>query len=120
MSGVIPYSTMAFTIDGAISTSSALKFVAPCDGRIVAVYGAVGTAPAGAAMLVDIHKGGTTIFTTQTNRLTIADGASSGSAAAVEVTDFAAGDVVDIDVDQVGSGTAGSDLTVTIAYEGAA
>lgn len=116
------YTSSAFTfkIDGAISTSSALKWVAPCAGRIRSVYGAVGTAPTGADMLVDIHKGGTTIFTTQSNRLTIEDGESTGSAtvAAAEIMDFTAGTVFEIDVDQVGSGVAGSDLAVTIAFDG--
>jgi hypothetical protein len=120
MASVYTSSAFTFKIDGAISTASSLKWVAPCAGRIKAVYGAVGTAPVGADMLVDIHKDGTTIFTTQSNRLTIEDGESTGSATvtAAEIMDFAAGTVFELDVDQVGSGTAGSDLAVTIAFDG--
>jgi len=120
MATVYTSSAFTFKIDGVISAASALKFVAPCAGRIKAVYGAVGTAPTGQAMLVDIHKGGTTIFTNQAHRLSIAAAASSGSAtvSAAEIFDFTAGTVFDIDVDQVGSGVAGSDLAITIAFEG--
>ena len=118
---ILAKGAMSVQIDGALTTSSSLAFRMPVKGKLVAVYGAVGTAPVGTDLLVDIHKEGTTIFTTQTNRLTVADGAAEGAAGTVsgiEVPSFAAGDLFLIDVDQVGSGTAGSDLVVTFAIEG--
>lgn len=70
------------------------------------------TAPTGAALIVDINKGGTTIFST---RPEIAASATSGGGGAVlSVTTLAAGDLITVDLDQVGSSVAGSDLTIAL------
>ena len=79
------------------------------------VRASVGTAPAGASIIVDINKNGTTIFTTQGNRPTIAiAGNTSGNVTNMDVTTVAAGDYLTVDIDQIGSTTAGADLTVQI------
>jgi len=75
----------------------------------------VKTAPTGAALIVDINKNGSSIFTT---RPQIAAGATSGGSSAVfaspaTVTDS---DVLTVDVDQIGSTVAGSDLTITLVF----
>lgn len=73
------------------------------------------TAPTGAALIVDINKGGTTIFST---RPEIAASATSGGGGAVlSVTTLAAGDLITIDIDQVGSTVAGADLTVSLVMK---
>jgi hypothetical protein len=77
----------------------------------------VGTAPTGAAILVDVNKNGTTIFTTQGNRPSIAAGGNASSAAVPDVTSLAAGDFLTVDVDQIGSTVAGSDLTVIVTVQ---
>jgi hypothetical protein len=78
----------------------------------------VGTAPTGSAVIVDVNKNGTTVFTTQSNRPQIADGQySSGVVTAVEVAPFVAGDYFTVDIDQVGSTIAGSDLTVEVRLQ---
>lgn len=70
------------------------------------------TAPTGAALIVDINKNGTTIFST---RPQIAAAATSGGGSAVlSVTTLAAGDLITVDIDQVGSSVAGSDLTIAL------
>lgn len=75
----------------------------------------VGTAPTGASIKCDVNKNGTTIFTTQGNRPTIAiSGTDSGAVTAPDVTTAAAGDYITIDVDQVGSTIAGSNLVAII------
>lgn len=75
----------------------------------------VKTAPTGAALIVDINKGGTTIFST---RPQIAAAATSGGGSAVlSVTTLAAGDLITVDIDQVGSSVAGSDLTVALVMK---
>ena len=84
--------------------------------KITKVYLIVGTAPTGAAVLVDIHKNGTTIFTNQGNRPTIADGATSGNTTTIEVSDWADGEYLTMEIDQIGSTAAGSDLTVAVVY----
>jgi hypothetical protein len=91
--------------------------VAPCDGKIVKVTGAVVSAPAGSSAILDVNIGGTTIFTTQANRPTVAAGATSATTGVAQVVEFSAGDVITVDVDQVGSGTAGTGFMVAIAYE---
>lgn len=74
----------------------------------------VGTAPTGASLICDINKNGTTIYTTQSARPTIAVSTNTATANSPAVTTFVAGDYITVDVDQVGSTVAGSDLTVVI------
>lgn len=87
----------------------------PVAGTIVGIYTSVLTAPTGAAILVDVNKAGTTLFTTQANRPSIAISGNDSAVAVPDVTTVAAGDVLTVDVDQIGSGTAGSNLLVAIA-----
>lgn len=75
---------------------------------------AVNTAPTGAALIVDVNKNGTTIYTTQTARPQIAAAANSANGNSPAVTTYVAGDYITVDVDQVGSTVAGADLTVTV------
>lgn len=105
-----------FTVSGGLSVAAgAIKVPAGVAWTLTGVRLAVGTAPVGAAILVDVNKNGTTVFSTQGNRPTIADGATSGGpGTAPNVTAVAAGDLLSVDVDQVGSGTAGSNLTVVV------
>ena len=78
----------------------------------------VGTAPTGAAIIVDIHKNGTTIFTTQGNRPTVAISAfDSGEVTNMDVTALAKGDYLTLDIDQIGSTIAGKDMVVTLEME---
>lgn len=115
----VVYEKLSGNVTGACSTSSVIAIPVVNTMSIVAVRGCVGTAPAGAAMIVDVHKNGTTIFTTQANRLTIAAGATEGVSGTPEVTTVEAGDELLVLVDQVGSGTAGSNLGVVIyGYQG--
>lgn len=81
---------------------------------IDSVRAAVNTAPVGASVIVDVNKNGTTVFTTQGNRPTIAAAGFLSTGTAPDVLTFVAGDYITVDVDQIGSSTAGSDLTVTI------
>jgi hypothetical protein len=105
----------AFSKSGALTVGagvSRLPIGAAC--TVVNVRAMVGTAPAGSAVTVDVNKNGTTLFTTQGNRPSIAAGANASGAAVPDVTALAAGDYLTVDVDAIGSGTAGSDLTVII------
>ncbi len=82
---------------------------------IGAVRASVGTAPTGSSVIVDVNKNGTTIFTTQGNRPTIAASAvTSGKVTTMNVTSLADGDYLTVDVDQVGSTVAGANLTVQV------
>jgi hypothetical protein len=94
------------------------RFRFPVAVTIVGISMACNTAPTGAAILTDINKNGTTIFTTQGNRPTIAVSAFNTAAEVtnMDVTAFAAGDYLTVDIDQIGSTVAGADLTVAIRY----
>ncbi len=85
---------------------------------IISVTAALGTAPTGSSYIVDIHKNGTTIFTTQSNRPQIAAG-TNHDAATLEVTAIAAGEFLTMDIDQVGASVTGQFLTVTVVTENA-
>ena len=93
-------------------------FVAPCDGKIVGVSAASLTTPVGASIVLDVNKGGTTIFTTQANRPTIVVTQTTATVGTPEVVEFSAGDVFTVDVDTVGSSTAGTGFTVSVAFVG--
>ena len=107
----------AFPVSGSltVTTNISTYFQAPARVRIDEVRCHVGTAPVGATILVDVNDDGTTVFTTQGHRPTIADGANDATSGAADGgTSVAKNSVITIDVDQVGSGTAGSDLTVFV------
>lgn len=90
----------------------------PTSITIKSIRAMVGTAPTGAAAILDIHKNGTTIFTTQGNRPEIAiDGNDSGEVTNMDVTALAKGDYLTLDIDQIGSTIAGKDLVVTLEME---
>lgn len=74
--------------------------------------------PTGAALIVDVNKNGSTIFTTSANRPTVAAGTTSANSGAIGVTSWAPGEYLTVDIDQVGSTVAGSAMTVVICAEG--
>lgn len=83
--------------------------------EILGIYAACHTAPTGAAIIVDINKNGTTVFTTQGNRTTIAAGSNdSGSEDVPDVVTLASGDYLTMDIDQVGSSVAGAVVSVHV------
>jgi hypothetical protein len=84
---------------------------------ITAVRASVGSAPGTTALIVDVNKGGTTVFTTQSNRPTIAVGTTTDTADAINVPGVGAAEYLTVDIDQIGdAGAPGSDLTVTVVY----
>jgi hypothetical protein len=112
----LTFSLAAFSKSGTLAVAAGTQRM-PVDGTytIVGTRLMVGTAPTGANLIIDVNKNGTTIYTTQANRPTITASANSGGPGVTpDVTALVAGDYLTIDVDQVGSTIAGSDLTVTI------
>ena len=88
----------------------------PRAATITNVAAVINTAPTGASVIIDVNKNGTTIFTTQANRPTIAVSTNADNTSTPDVTSIAANDYLTVDVDQIGSTVAGSDLTVRIDY----
>lgn len=110
------YHTLFFSIPGAqtTGTNKAPSIIMPYGATIQKAYAYARTAPTGAALIFDINKNGTTIWTTQANRLQIAATANSGTQTSFDVTALAENDRLDLDVDQIGSTIAGSDVTVEL------
>ena len=108
-----------FTVSGALTVaSSPLRIYNKLGANqtISEVFIVASTAPVGAAILVDVNLDGTTIFTNQAHRPTIADGANTGTTTDVDVATWTDDSYLTIDVDQIGSGTAGADLVVHIIH----
>jgi hypothetical protein len=82
---------------------------------IKSVRASVGTAPTGSSIIVDININGTTIFSTQGNRPTIAAGGfTSGKVTNMNTATISDGSYFTVDLDAVGSTVAGADLTVQV------
>jgi hypothetical protein len=86
-------------------------------GTIVEIQASVKTAPVGATLICDINKNGTTIWSTQGNRITIAAGEYTATQTAFNTTEVVVGDYFTIDLDQVGSSTPGGKLVVRLKIE---
>jgi hypothetical protein len=116
MSQIAP-SSIALSVTGGLATTSKVAMRMPHAGTIRSITTAVATAPTGAALIVDVNVAGTTVFTSQANRPSIAASGNSAVSGAIQAGTFAAGDVISVDVDQVGSSVAGSFLTVLVTYD---
>lgn len=108
--------TFAQTGTLAVGTGT-VRFYPPYAMTVQDVTASVGTAPTGAALIVDVNKNGTTIFGTQSNRPQIAVSTFTDLSGAPSVTALTTSDYVTVDIDQVGSTVAGSDLTVVVRYK---
>jgi hypothetical protein len=108
--------TAAIKYDGTISTGVGATRLYNDTGAtwtIYAVRATVETAPTGGQVIVDVNKNGTTIFTTQANRPTIAaSGLTSGKVTNMDVTTVADGDYLTVDIDTTTAPAA--NLTVQI------
>ena len=112
-----PYpSTVTVQIPGTLSTSSEAAIVMPFKGRLAGGACAVTTAPTAAALTLDIKKGNTVMGTFLVASDTLSDSAISLSATEAYTT-FAAGEVLKVDVSQVGATEAGANLTVTLVVD---
>lgn len=85
---------------------------------IQGVYLNADTGPTGQDLIADIHMDGTTIFTNQAHRPRILDGANDGNSTDIDVSAWAVGSYLTMDVDQFGSTLAGGNLTVTVECAG--
>jgi hypothetical protein len=115
----IPKETIICSVTGESETlttgAGKITWQMPYAMTVTAVRASVKTAPTGATIDVDINDGGTSILSTL---ITIDAGETSSATAATPavISDTALADdaIMTIDVDQVGSGTAGVGLKVYI------
>jgi len=118
------HSTFVFTYPDVLSTgvsvvpllvaTRALTIVKAYANVKTAPTGVVGTPIAGKSLVLDLNKNGSTLWSTQSDRLSITDGATSGSQTAFNTTSLVEGDTLALDIDYVGSTLAGADLTVEL------
>lgn len=108
--------TVPFSYTGTLATLVGTSRLPITGGTytITSVAAMVGSAPSGSAVILDVNKNGTTIYGTQANRPTIAAGGTSATVGSASVTSVTTGDYLTIDVDQVGSSSPGTNLTVVI------
>lgn len=103
------------TTDLATGTAN-FTFRMPYAFTVTAVRASVATAPVGSTIIVDINESGTTIMNTNKLSIDASEKTSTTAATAAGVTDANIADDAEItmDIDQVGSGTAGKGLKVCI------
>jgi len=105
---------LAIGTDATTGTNKTNQIIIPRAGTISKCWINAKTAPVGADLICDINKGGTTIWSTQANRIKLTAGNTSGSQTSFDVTSVVEGDLITIDIDQIGSSTAGKDITVIL------
>lgn len=85
------------------------------DGKIHVARGVVSTtASGGAGIQVDINYNGTSIWTATASQVILAGGSTSTNVTGFVTTNVTAGGILTMDVDKVGTGTAGGNLTVML------
>jgi hypothetical protein len=102
------------TTDLTTGTAKA-TFRMPAAGTLTAVRASVTTAPAGSALVVDINEAGTSVLSTKLS-IDATEKTSTTAAAAAVISDsaLAADAEITIDIDQIGSTTAGTGLKVQL------
>ena len=114
---------IVFNIPGprVVQTDCTPWYIVGMAGKITKAWIVAKTAPTGADFIVDISKSTdngstwTSIWNaTPANRLKMTAASNNGSQTAFDTTTFAAGNLLKIDIAQVGSTIAGSDVTVRL------
>lgn len=106
-----------WTIEGIVDTGTSVTpaLIATGPMTLSKWYLNIKTAPTGASLIIDINKNGTSIFNThQSYRPTLTASSTSSSGINFDTTSLVEGDILTIDVDQVGSTVQGSDITITL------
>jgi hypothetical protein len=117
---ITPTIVFTFSYTGTLAVTTGAHRFYNDTGATLTIQGvriSVGTAPTGAAILCDFNIDGTTIFSTQANRPSIAISASpptSGKVTNMNTTTIANGSYFSVDIDQVGSTIPGANLTAQI------
>lgn len=117
LSGGAASAPVVFSYSGAATVGAGtFRYPIPLPATIHGVYVTADTAPVGADLIVDVNKNGITIFTTQTNRPTVPAGSNISTIAVPDVTSVSTNDYITVDIDQIGSTTAGSNLVVMVTF----
>lgn len=107
-SGAAFYKTYSYA--GAVALHTGTDKFYPFDtATSIEIEAFVGTAPVGADLIATIKKDGSAVDT-----VTIAAGATSGTTAST--TKYIEGEALTVDITQIGSSTAGSDLKINFKF----
>lgn len=109
---------IAWVFDGDVYAATKVASVLmPWAVTLIKAKAYADTAPTGAAIICDINKNGSSIFTTSDTLVTIDSASNAGSCTTPSTTAVSLGDRLSYDIDQVGSTTAGGNhLTITLYY----
>ena len=100
-----------FTRQGTVTTGlSGSRYYVERSGTVTVVRAAVGTAPTGSALTVDVLKNGTSILS---SAISIAAGTNTATGT-ISTSSVSSGDYFTINVTGVGSTIAGANLTVSV------
>ena len=99
-----------------IGVNKTNTIVIPKSGTLLKVYIYAKIAPTGSDLIIDINKNGTTLWSAQSNRPKLTDGSNSSTTITFDTNTVIEGDLLTIDVDQVGNTIAGQDLTIILKY----
>lgn len=117
MAGLPQEITLAITDEGTdlVTGTGQLTFRMPYAMTLTEVRANVNTAPVGADIIVDINEGGTSVLSTKLS-IDAGEKTSTTATTAAVISDSALADdaEITIDVDQIGSTTAGKGLKVTL------
>jgi hypothetical protein len=117
---ITPQIAFAFSYTGTLAVTTGVHRLYNDSGGTLTIQGvriSVGTAPTGSTILCDFNIDGTTIFSTQGNRPSVAISASpptSGKVTNFNTTTISNGSYFTVDIDQVGSTVPGANLTAQI------
>lgn len=105
----------SFSVDGRLAVANDVSaYICTSTGTVEAAYIYCRTPGSASSTIVDVHKNGTTIFTTQASRPTLlfSDADKVAKSGTPDVTAFVENDVFSIDIDQIATGA--EDLTVVL------
>ena len=106
--------TIAFSLTGDLEVGeSVMSVIVPYNMTIDNVKYSMDGIPSGASVLIDLHKNGTSIYTTQANRPEINDG-SIHTGTLPDIITLAEGDKLTLEVDQVGTVVKGFGLSLSV------
>jgi len=111
-------SIQPFTRTGVLSVATGqAPFRFPVPATLLGVTASLASAPSGTSVIADLNVNGFTTFTQQANRPTIFSGETSTRTETVpNIAAMSVGDMLTVDIDQVGNVVAGTTLTVYVRY----
>lgn len=117
--GVRPYDKVSWGIcttgPCVVVSDLTVPYITLANLRFARCYAAAKTAPEGSALIFDILRNGTSIF--GASKLQIAAGANTGQIATFANANLNEGDLVRVDILQIGSGTPGQNVSIACRLE---